>query len=230
VSDLLVQAGVRRPGDKGYRYRLRPETETEIARRYALHEPTSRIGSDFGIPSSTVRKIAVRHGLTVNPRGQQYRNFTPEEIDEMARLWSDGMSQHAIGGRFGAQQTVISRVLLHAGFQKQTRHARKENHAFWKGGRTRHPNGYWQVAVAHDDSMAAMRNRAGYVLEHRLVMARALGRPLTTHETVHHINGDKADNRVENLQLRKGRHGNGIVLVCADCGSHNVVTRPLTEA
>lgn len=59
-------------------------------------------------------------------------------------------------------------------------------------------DGYILVWVGKDDPAA---NAEGYILEHRLVMSRLLGRKLHPWENVHHKNGIRDDNRAENLEL-----------------------------
>ncbi len=61
----------------------------------------------------------------------------------------------------------------------------------WKGGRVDNGYGYMMIYIGNKK----------YVLEHRFIMEKHLGRKLKKNETIHHINGIKDDNRIENLHL-----------------------------
>lgn len=71
-----------------------------------------------------------------------------------------------------------------------------EKNGRWKGGRRTRKDGYvMRYAPGHP---YAYKN---FVLEHRLVMEKHLGRFLSPHELIHHKNEIKDDNRIENLEL-----------------------------
>lgn len=77
-----------------------------------------------------------------------------------------------------------------------------KNH-MWKGGK-RICNGYILILMHNYPST----DQQGYIPKHRFMMEQYLGRYLKPKEVVHHINGNKTDNRIENLMLFKnnGEH------------------------
>lgn len=68
-----------------------------------------------------------------------------------------------------------------------------EKSSNWKGGRIDR-SGYIYIRVGKK-----------YVAEHRIVMEKHINRPLGPQEVIHHINHNKKDNRIENLELCKSR-------------------------
>jgi uncharacterized protein (DUF1330 family) len=79
-----------------------------------------------------------------------------------------------------------------------TEYKKGYNHPNWKGGKIK-KDGYVMVRVNNHP----FTNNRGYVKEHRLVMEKHLGRYLNKKEVVHHINGIRDDNKIENLMLFK---------------------------
>lgn len=66
------------------------------------------------------------------------------------------------------------------------------DHHLYKGGYVHKPSGYKFISV-----------KGKKVYEHRHVMEVHLGRKLMTNEIVHHIDGDRLNNNINNLKLFK---------------------------
>lgn len=84
---------------------------------------------------------------------------------------------------------------------------RGERNPNWKGGRVKTEDGYILLKIYSDDFFYPMASPSGYVLEHRLVMAKHLGRCLHSWEVVHHKGirytdiRNRADNLEDNLEM-----------------------------
>jgi hypothetical protein len=71
----------------------------------------------------------------------------------------------------------------------------------WQGGKGK-TGKYIHITLMPDNPFYCMASKTCHrVMEHRLIMAQAIGRPLEKWEVVHHKNNNKTDNRFENLEL-----------------------------
>lgn len=158
---------------------------------------------------------------------------------KLAREWggedcaAEGCSRTAVGKRLC--ELHRNRLVQSGALELDAAPKVGERASSWRGGRSLDGKGYVVITLPPEHPQFTWGRpqsvKSGSIsrkiLEHRLVMGVAIGRPVQPGETVHHVNGDRADNRLENLQLRQGPHGVGVALVCHACGSHDVGAVPL---
>lgn len=136
------------------------------------------------------------------------KDITKEILQD---LYNQGLCQRQIAEQFHTTQTMICFYMKRFGIKARTQSEIMSgiNHWNWKGGK--------RVSIGKHEGYVIIHNPThpnadynGYVREHILIMEKHLGRFLTKEEVVHHLNGIKTDNRLENLVL------------CANQAEHNL--------
>jgi transposase len=214
VNQILDDANVLRSK------RTTPEMENEIINLYEKGCSQSELHKKYNCTRNTIRTILKRNNVDITP--WEHVRLKPEQIEELRQMWRNGVSRPEILSYFKTSAPTLNRWIKLLGEPLRRKAPSGEKHGSWKGGMSVTGNGYINKWLSPDDPYFCMANGQGYTPEHRYVMAQYFGRPLRKDESVHHISGDKKDNRIENLQLRINQHGTGQCFKCNNCGSTDV--------
>ncbi len=207
---------------------MRKTNYEQLAELYKSGLTVGQVVKATGCKRWSVYRSLVECGVRVRHKTEERRpGKKKSRIDEVKVVadYASGLNTVQIGKAFGVCSTTIRQTLLVNGVKLRPRGGLNPSMRYKTKG------GYIKIPLTESELSAfrPMVGKGGLVFEHRLVMAKHIGRPLHASETVHHINGVRHDNRLENLQLRQGKHGSGIAMMCCDCGSVNVIPVPIAE-
>ena len=178
------------------------------------------ISKIFGVDHSTIYRRLKKHNIKRRSLkearifgGKKYKNL---DIDKIIRLYESGKSRLELGRLFKVSEVVIKNRLIENNISLRSR---KEARAFnnqsgknssnWNGGRFKNSSGY--IKIHKPEHPKASYN---YVYEHHLVWEKANGKLLPDGWVIHHINGIKDDNRIENLAaMSKSEHSNILKII-----------------
>ena len=125
---------------------------------------------------------------------QKHTRITKEITNGVLKHYAENKSIIKASKHFDIGLATANRILKKNGIARDGRF--KTNNKNWAGGKCM-AAGYVKIR----DPLNVMRDSRGYVWEHRLVMAKHLGRPLLRTEVVHHIDENKSNNDITNLIL-----------------------------
>lgn len=175
---------------------------------------TTKISEKFNVATSVITRILKENNIIIK------RVFTSdkEEVHQkVLQMYLDGFTQEEIMKECHIRRDSVNKILtkLYQGYEDKKR-------KFLRKDEIIDGNGYRKIKLDKDDTYYSMSRLNGYVFKHRYVMAKHLGRILEKKEHVHHIDGDRANNDISNLQLRTTYHGPGQTYKCNCCGSSDI--------
>lgn len=175
------------------------ESLTDLAREYIRGATTTALALTYNVSVPTVSKSLDKVGIPRRSRREINHMRAPLDVKLLREFVSAGkLSQREMAEALDVSVATIERAMRRIGLKSvRGRGSPLEKNYFWNGGRAIDADGY--VLLKRSDHPNA--TKAGYVREHRLVMEQHLGRYLDRSEVVHHIDGNKQNNALSNLQV-----------------------------
>lgn len=157
---------------------------------------------EITIQKDLLEELYIKEQLSIRKIAERLGHGEATVLRYMRIYGVDRRPQHQWRGKKHSKETIdkITKASTGRSPSSETREklsiARKGKKNPWFSGKI-NVNGY--IMLYKPDH--PMSNSGGYLYEHRKVMSEKLGRALNSKEIVHHKNGIKDDNRVENLEI-----------------------------
>lgn len=177
-----------------------------------------QVGQKYGVSTHCVRNRMKHLGIKTRPFGisrKLSKSFFHSSKEDLEGLYyKDKLTVDEIAKRYSVGSTTVYRRMDEFSIARRN----QDEHGWtWKGIK-RSKQGYIYVLLDSNNPMYSMAFGRGYIPEHRLVMARHLNRCLAKSEVVHHKNGIRDDNRIENLELLPSAQNHTLVTMnCQNC-------------